>query len=107
MSTHGRGASRLLLGSVADKVLRSSRVPVLLYRPIEVRTTALTLDEAEVVRQLPSLMRIERGGRGERRDPYPSLSRCRTWTPRVTATSMRFDECGIVFVVTTPAAPAR
>ncbi len=56
MSTHGRGASRLLLGSVADKVLRSSRVPVLLYRPVEVRTTGLTLDEAEVVRQLPSLM---------------------------------------------------
>jgi nucleotide-binding universal stress UspA family protein len=56
MSTHGRGASRLLLGSVADKVLRSSRVPVLLYRPVEVRTTALTLDEADVVKQLPSLM---------------------------------------------------
>jgi len=56
MSTHGRGASRLLLGSVADKVLRSSRIPVLLYRPVEVRTTSLTLDEAEVVRQLPSLM---------------------------------------------------
>ena len=55
MSTHGRGASRLLLGSVADKVLRSSRVPVLLYRPVEVRETALKLDEAEVVRQLPSL----------------------------------------------------
>lgn len=57
MSTHGRGASRLLLGSVADKVLRSSRVPVLLYRPVEVRATGLALDEAEVVRQLPSLLR--------------------------------------------------
>jgi nucleotide-binding universal stress UspA family protein len=33
MSTHGRGASRLLVGSVADKVLRSSNVPVLLYHP--------------------------------------------------------------------------
>ena len=57
MSTHGRGASRLLIGSVADKVLRSSRVPVLLYRPVERRQTSLTLDEAEVVRQLPSLAR--------------------------------------------------
>jgi nucleotide-binding universal stress UspA family protein len=58
MSTHGRGASRLLLGSVADKVLRSSRVPVLLYRPAEVRAqTRLTLDETEVVKQLPSLAR--------------------------------------------------
>ena len=56
MSTHGRGASRFFLGSVADKVLRSSRIPVLLYRPVEVRATSLTLDEAEVVRQLPSLM---------------------------------------------------
>lgn len=56
MSTHGRGASRLVLGSVADKVLRSGRVPVLLYRPKEVRATALTLDESEVVKQLPSLM---------------------------------------------------
>jgi len=56
MSTHGRGASRLLLGSVADKVLRASRVPVLLYRPAERATTALTLDEAEVAKQLPSLV---------------------------------------------------
>ena len=55
MSTHGRGASRLLLGSIADKVLRSSRVPVLLYRPVERRQTSLTLDEAEVARQLPAL----------------------------------------------------
>jgi nucleotide-binding universal stress UspA family protein len=57
MSTHGRGASRLLLGSVADKVLRSSRVPVLLYRPVEVRRTSLTLSESEIVGQLPSLAR--------------------------------------------------
>ena len=35
MSTHGRGASRLFLGSVTDKVLRSVDVPMLLHRPIE------------------------------------------------------------------------
>jgi nucleotide-binding universal stress UspA family protein len=36
MATHGfRGVKRLLLGSVADKVLRSSPVPVLLVRPPE------------------------------------------------------------------------
>ena len=34
MSTHGRGASRLLIGSVADKILRGSGLPVLLHRPI-------------------------------------------------------------------------
>jgi len=33
MSTHGRGASRLLVGSVADKVLRGSEVPTLIKRP--------------------------------------------------------------------------
>lgn len=34
METHGRGGlTRLLLGSVADKVLRSAAVPVLLHRP--------------------------------------------------------------------------
>ena len=33
MSTHGRGVSRLLIGSVADKVLRNSVVPMLLRRP--------------------------------------------------------------------------
>jgi nucleotide-binding universal stress UspA family protein len=34
MSTHGRGATRLLIGSVADKVLRASGLPMLLYRPV-------------------------------------------------------------------------
>lgn len=34
METHGRsGLSRLLLGSVADKVVRGSGVPVLVHRP--------------------------------------------------------------------------
>jgi len=33
MSVHGRGASRLLVGSVADKVLRGSGLPILLHRP--------------------------------------------------------------------------
>jgi len=35
MSTHGYGGlKRLLLGSVADKVLRGTHRPVLLYRPV-------------------------------------------------------------------------
>jgi nucleotide-binding universal stress UspA family protein len=34
MTTHGRGASRLLVGSVADKVLRATPKPLLLYRPL-------------------------------------------------------------------------
>jgi nucleotide-binding universal stress UspA family protein len=33
MTTHGRGASRLVLGSVTDKVLRGGHLPMLLYHP--------------------------------------------------------------------------
>jgi nucleotide-binding universal stress UspA family protein len=33
LTTHGRGMSRLLVGSVADKVLRGTTVPLLLFRP--------------------------------------------------------------------------
>jgi nucleotide-binding universal stress UspA family protein len=33
MTTSGRGASRLIVGSVTDKVLRRARYPMLLYRP--------------------------------------------------------------------------
>jgi nucleotide-binding universal stress UspA family protein len=40
MSTHGRGMSRFLLGSVADKVLRGSGLPMLLYRPLRVQARA-------------------------------------------------------------------
>ena len=36
MSTHGRtGLLRLLLGSVAEQVVRQSKIPVMLIRPIE------------------------------------------------------------------------
>jgi nucleotide-binding universal stress UspA family protein len=35
MATHGRGMSRLLVGSVADKVLRGSDAAVLLFRPTQ------------------------------------------------------------------------
>jgi nucleotide-binding universal stress UspA family protein len=54
MSTHGRGASRLLLGSVADKVIRACGLPVLVHRPIAVRND-LRITEASVVSQLPAL----------------------------------------------------
>lgn len=38
LTTHGRGfVSRLLLGSVADEVVRGARVPVLVYRPEDAR----------------------------------------------------------------------
>jgi nucleotide-binding universal stress UspA family protein len=34
LSSHGRGATRLFMGSVADKVIRGSGIPVLIRRPI-------------------------------------------------------------------------
>jgi len=37
LSTHGRGASRLVMGSVADKVVRGSGLPVLVQRPVGAR----------------------------------------------------------------------
>lgn len=40
MSTHGRGASRVFLGSVADGVLRATRLPILLDHPQSVRNRA-------------------------------------------------------------------
>lgn len=35
LATHGRGASRLVVGSVADKVLRAGPEAVLLFRPVQ------------------------------------------------------------------------
>ena len=55
MSTHGHGASRWLVGSVADKVLRAGGLPVMLRRPSRVREETPLLTEASVVEQLPAL----------------------------------------------------
>jgi nucleotide-binding universal stress UspA family protein len=55
MATHGRGASRLVVGSVADKVLRGTDIPVLLKRPANVEA-ARSLDGVdEVEAQLPAM----------------------------------------------------
>jgi nucleotide-binding universal stress UspA family protein len=58
MSTHGRGASRLVVGSVADKVLRASRIPVLLNRPAAVAAEPDFVDVASITRQLPALQTV-------------------------------------------------
>jgi nucleotide-binding universal stress UspA family protein len=49
MATHGRGATRLMIGSVADKVLRSGVSPVLLLRPRRAQTGASTDEVSETV----------------------------------------------------------
>lgn len=46
MTTHGRGASRLVVGSIADKVLRATNLPMLLTRPKD--DTAATMPSAPV-----------------------------------------------------------
>jgi nucleotide-binding universal stress UspA family protein len=40
ISTHGRGTSRYFVGSVADKVLRASRLPILLRRSVSAVASA-------------------------------------------------------------------
>jgi nucleotide-binding universal stress UspA family protein len=56
MSTHGRGVSRLFVGSVADKLLRASGVPILLKRPVRV-SERLHLDSStSVLEELPALV---------------------------------------------------
>jgi len=52
MCTHGRGASRLLVGSVADKVLRGSGLPVLLHRPVHLSAEPTVVTEPGVLEQL-------------------------------------------------------
>lgn len=42
MTTHGRGASRLFFGSVADQLIRSAKLPMLLQGPGEVSKRAWT-----------------------------------------------------------------
>jgi len=46
MCTHGRGATRLLVGSVADALLRGSGIPVLLQRPSRAALEATTIRDA-------------------------------------------------------------
>ena len=46
MCTHGRGATRLLVGSVADALLRGSGIPVLLHRPAHVTVEPSALSDA-------------------------------------------------------------
>jgi nucleotide-binding universal stress UspA family protein len=54
MATHGRGVSRLVIGSVADKVLRGSELPLLIQRPATIAAPRL-LEPHEVEEQLPAV----------------------------------------------------
>lgn len=55
MATHARGASRLVFGSVADKVVRASGLPMLLLRPIGVPETKQE-PHAEAATETPALV---------------------------------------------------
>jgi len=55
MSTHGRGASRLVLGSVADNVIRGCEIPILVHRPISVSEKVALAEPASVSTLVPML----------------------------------------------------
>ncbi|HVX38600.1 MAG TPA: universal stress protein [Gemmatimonadaceae bacterium] len=55
ISTHGRGASRLIVGSVADKVLRASGLPMLIRRPGAARHERSLVTSEAIEKQLPAL----------------------------------------------------
>jgi nucleotide-binding universal stress UspA family protein len=55
MTTHGRGRSRLLLGSVAEKVRRATDLPVLVHRPKHARLPGPAFTDESVGEQLPGL----------------------------------------------------
>jgi nucleotide-binding universal stress UspA family protein len=55
MSTHGRGATRLLIGSVADKVLRGAELPLLLRRPAHAGAERVWLTQASIDEQLTAV----------------------------------------------------
>ena len=55
MTTHGRGKSRLLIGSVAEKVRRATDLPVVVYRPQFARIPQSSFTDESVGEQLPAL----------------------------------------------------
>ena len=55
MSTHGRGASRLVLGSVADKVIRGCQIPILVHRPISVSEKVVLAEPGRISPLVPML----------------------------------------------------
>ena len=58
LSTHGRGASRLIVGSTADKVIRASNLPVLLQRPVGVRNVERLAAPAEAEAASPAMAHV-------------------------------------------------
>jgi nucleotide-binding universal stress UspA family protein len=55
MATHGRGRSRLLVGSIAEKVRRATDLPVLLHRPRFARVPQPEMTLQAISEQLPAL----------------------------------------------------
>lgn len=58
LSTHGRGPSRFIMGSVADKVIRASGLPVLLQRPVGARNIQRLAAEPLTVAESPALAHV-------------------------------------------------
>lgn len=53
MATHGRsGIAHVLMGSVAEKVIQHSQVPVLTVKPVPVRQSAISTESVREQREL-------------------------------------------------------
>jgi nucleotide-binding universal stress UspA family protein len=55
MASHGRGASRLVIGSIADKLLRGSALPILLRRPPLHGAEPSLVEPGEIEQQLTAI----------------------------------------------------
>jgi nucleotide-binding universal stress UspA family protein len=55
MTSHGRGASRLVIGSIADKLLRGSSLPILLRRPALQGADRPLVEPGEIEQQLAAI----------------------------------------------------
>lgn len=55
IATHGRGMSRLVTGSVADKVIRATETAILIVRPAPVSGAAELFARPEIEAQLPAV----------------------------------------------------
>jgi nucleotide-binding universal stress UspA family protein len=56
MATRGRGASRLFVGSIADKVIRAGTLPILFRRPVVAEEDLPLVTAPAVEEQLPALV---------------------------------------------------
>jgi nucleotide-binding universal stress UspA family protein len=58
VSSHGRGASRLVFGSVADKLVRASGCAVLVQRPVGLRNVERLASDSDSIASSPAFAHV-------------------------------------------------